>query len=69
MPVGTQDFYFDVAERLARLDVEFLILVRDSNKKAVSIMCNTANQETLRMFTRTAGSMTPPDDTDGDQEA
>ena len=57
MPVGTQDFYFDIAEELNELDVEFLIMARDSNKKAVSILCNTANPETLRMFLRTAASV------------
>lgn len=64
MPVGTQDFYFDIAEELNDLDVEFVILARDGDKKAVSIMCNTANPETLRMFARTVASMSPPGDTE-----
>jgi hypothetical protein len=57
MPVGTQDFYFDIAEELNELEVEFVILARDSNKKAVSIMCNTANPETLMLFAKTLNSM------------
>lgn len=60
MPVGTQDFYFDIAEELNELDVEFVVLARDSNKKAVSILCNTANPETLRMFASTLDSMRAP---------
>ena len=64
MPVGTQDFYFDIAEELNDLNVEFVILARDGDKKAVSIMCNTANPETLRMFARTTASMSPPGDTE-----
>ena len=64
MPVGTQDFYFDIAEELNELDVEFVILTRDSNKKAVSILCNTANPETLKMFASTIDSMRPPGGTD-----
>lgn len=63
MPVGTQDFYFDVAEKLANLNVEFLVLVRDGDKKAVSIMCNTANLSTLSMFARASESLA---DTDSD---
>lgn len=64
MPVGTQDFYFDIAEQLNDLNVEFVVLARDSNKKAVSIMCNTANQETVAMFARTLESMRSPGGTD-----
>ena len=60
MPVGTQDFYFDIAEQLNDLNVEFVVLARDSNKKAVSILCNTANPETLRMFAKTLDSMRAP---------
>ena len=64
MPVGTQDFYFDIAEQLNDLNVEFVILARDGDKKAVSILCNTANPETLRMFLRTVASMRAPGGTD-----
>ena len=60
MPVGTQDFYFDIAEQLNDLNVEFVVLARDSNKKAVSILCNTANPETLEMFAKTLDSMRAP---------
>ena len=60
MPVGTQDFYFDIAEQLNDLNVEFVVLARDSNKKAVSILCNTANPETLGMFAKTLDSMRAP---------
>lgn len=62
MPVGTQDFYFDIAEELNELEVEFVILARDGSKKAVSILCNTANPETLKMFASTIDSMRPPSD-------
>lgn len=60
MPVGTQDFYFDIAEQLNDLNVEFVILARDGDKKAVSIMCNTANQATIMMFLRTLYEMRAP---------
>ena len=57
MPVGTQDFYFDIAEQLNDLNVEFVILARDGDKKAVSIMCNTANRATITMFLKTLYEM------------
>jgi hypothetical protein len=57
----------DIAEQLNDLDVEFVVLARDSNKKAVSIMCNTANRATLTMFLKTLYEMQSgqaPGDTD-----
>lgn len=54
MPLGTQDFYFDIADRLNELDVEFLILVRDGQQKAVSLVGNTADPETMAMFAKAA---------------
>lgn len=69
--LGTFDFYFDVADKLKELGVEFVVMVRPPGVKSILNYSHVTDplvaekmEESLRMgFDATFG---PPGDEDGD---
>lgn len=57
MPIGTYDFWTDAADVLEPLDVDYLILVREPGSSTVNLVSNTADPETLRLFTLTVSAL------------